>query len=151
MEKGSLKTWLQSIAPRQFNPSIQGGRLSSGRVLHLLWGTHSSPSCTACTNRAERVTWPIYCAVSVFLVTEANVFAQFRQCVHHTWRRAGQSTPIFQPGESPWTEEPGGLQSMGSQRVGHNWATHTHTYTHKHTHTHTHITPIECDLSGNWV
>ena len=23
----------------------------------------------------------------------------------------------------PWTEEPGGLQSMESQRVGHNWAT----------------------------
>ena len=21
--------------------------------------------------------------------------------------------------ESPWTEEPGGLQSMGSQRIGH--------------------------------
>ena len=28
----------------------------------------------------------------------------------------------------PWTEEPGGLQSMGSQRVGHNRA-HTHTNT----------------------
>ena len=27
----------------------------------------------------------------------------------------------------PWTEEPGRLQSMGSQIVGHNWATHTHT------------------------
>ena len=27
----------------------------------------------------------------------------------------------------PWTEEPGGLQSMGSQRVGYDWATkHTH-------------------------
>ena len=25
--------------------------------------------------------------------------------------------------EMPWTEEPGGLQSMGSQRVGHNLAT----------------------------
>ena len=25
----------------------------------------------------------------------------------------------------PWTEEPGGLQSRGSQRVGHDWA-HTH-------------------------
>ena len=24
--------------------------------------------------------------------------------------------------ETPWTEEPGGLQSMGSQRVGHDWA-----------------------------
>ena len=23
--------------------------------------------------------------------------------------------------ENPWTEEPGGLQSMGSQRVTHNW------------------------------
>ena len=23
----------------------------------------------------------------------------------------------------PWTEEPGGLQSMGSRRVGHDWAT----------------------------
>ena len=23
----------------------------------------------------------------------------------------------------PWTEEPGGLQSTWSQRVGHNWAT----------------------------
>ena len=23
----------------------------------------------------------------------------------------------------PWTEEPGGLQSMGSQRVGHDWST----------------------------
>ena len=25
----------------------------------------------------------------------------------------------------PWTEEPGGLQSMGSQRVGHDWGTNT--------------------------
>ena len=25
----------------------------------------------------------------------------------------------------PWTEEPGGLQSMGSQRLGHDWATNT--------------------------
>ena len=28
---------------------------------------------------------------------------------------------------SPWTEDPGGLQSMGSQRVGHNRATNTGT------------------------
>ena len=27
----------------------------------------------------------------------------------------------------PWTEEPGGLQSMGSRRVGHDWATNTFT------------------------
>ena len=35
---------------------------------------------------------------------------------------------------TPWIEEPGGLQSMGLQRVGHGWSdlacTHTHTHTH---------------------
>ena len=30
----------------------------------------------------------------------------------------------------PWTEEPGGLQSMGSRRVGHDRATNTHTPPH---------------------
>ena len=29
----------------------------------------------------------------------------------------------------PWTEEPGGLQSMGSHRVGHDWVTNTFTFT----------------------
>ena len=27
------------------------------------------------------------------------------------WRRTWQPTPVFLPGESPWTEEPGGLHS----------------------------------------
>jgi len=38
------------------------------------------------------------------------------------WRKVWQPTPVFLPGESPWTEEPGGLQSMGLQRVRHDWA-----------------------------
>ena len=38
------------------------------------------------------------------------------------WRRAWQPTPVFLPVESPWTEVPGRLQSMGSQRVRHDWA-----------------------------
>ena len=29
-----------------------------------------------------------------------------------------------------WIEEPGGLQSMGLQRVRHDWVTHTRTHTH---------------------
>ena len=37
----------------------------------------------------------------------------------------------------PWTEEPGGLQFMGLQKVGHHWA---HTHTHEHT-------PILADLA----
>ena len=43
------------------------------------------------------------------------------------WRRESQFTPVVLPGESPWTEEPGGLQSMGSQRVTHDSASNTHT------------------------
>ena len=45
----------------------------------------------------------------------------------------------------PWTEEPGGLQSMGSQRIRHDWATNTTIYIciciyiYAYTHTHTHI------------
>ena len=35
------------------------------------------------------------------------------------WSRKWQPTPVFLPGESPWTEEPGGLQSTGLQRAGH--------------------------------
>ena len=32
----------------------------------------------------------------------------------------------------PWTEEPGGLQSMGSLRVGHDWATSLSPFTFRH-------------------
>ena len=43
------------------------------------------------------------------------------------WRRKWQPTPVFLPGESSWTEKPGGLQSMGLQRVRPDWAAeHAH-------------------------
>ena len=32
--------------------------------------------------------------------------------------------------EIPWTEEPGGLQSIGLQESGTSESTHTHTHTH---------------------
>ena len=38
-------------------------------------------------------------------------------------RRSRQPTPVFLPGESLWTKKPSWLQSMGLQRVGHDWAT----------------------------
>ena len=34
-----------------------------------------------------------------------------------------QHTPVFLPEESPWPVEPGGLQSMGLQRVRHHLVT----------------------------
>ena len=44
------------------------------------------------------------------------------------WRRKWLPTPIFLPGEFHGTEEPGGLQSMRSQRVGHDRMTNTFTF-----------------------
>ena len=52
-----------------------------------------------------------------------------RRCRFDLWvrkiplRRKWQPTPVFLPGQIPWTEEPGGLQSMGSERAGHSWVT----------------------------
>ena len=57
----------------------------------------------------------------------------------------------------PWTVEPGGLQSMGFQRVGHDGATNTHTHVHTHTHIHTQGTdtdelkpPFSCQATDPW-
>ena len=46
----------------------------------------------------------------------------------------GNGNPVFLPGKTPWTEEPGRLQFMGSPRVGHSWVC-VHTGAHTHTHT----------------
>ena len=43
------------------------------------------------------------------------------------WRREWQPTAVSLPGEPPWREAPGGLQSLESQRVEHDWEINTHT------------------------
>ena len=46
--------------------------------------------------------------------------------------RGGNDNPLqYSCWKIPWTEEPGGLQSMGLQRVGREWA-HMHTWIHTH-------------------
>ena len=51
-----------------------------------------------------------------------------RPAMQETWVSLGQEDPLekemathssIPDGKIPWTEEPGGLQSMGLQRVGH--------------------------------
>ena len=41
------------------------------------------------------------------------------------WRGKWQPTPVFLPGEFHGLRRAGGLKSMGSQRVRHNWVTNT--------------------------
>ena len=44
------------------------------------------------------------------------------------WRRAWQPTPVFLPGESPWTEDPGGLQSRVTKESDTNKHRHRETF-----------------------
>ena len=47
---------------------------------------------------------------------------RFDPCVRKIpWSQKWQPTLVFLPGESPWTEEPSGLQSIGLQRIRHDW------------------------------
>ena len=72
----------------------------------------------------------IYHVLKLFLTPRASLVAQmvkrpgfYPWVGQFSWRRAWQPTPVCLPGESPWTDGPGGQQSMGSQRVRHNWVT----------------------------
>ena len=47
-------------------------------------------------------------------------------------RRRRHPTPVLLLGKIPWTEEPGGLQSMGSLRVGHDSVTSLSLFTFMH-------------------
>ena len=61
----------------------------------------------------------------------------------------GNSNSLQYPSEIPWTEEPGGLWSMGSQRVGHSWvAEHCHCHSTTFQGTEGSLDDLE---SLNWV
>ena len=68
-----------------------------------------------------------------------SLVAQMVKCLSAMWETRVQSLGWKDPLEkemaahastlawkSPWLEKPGRLQSMGSQRVGHDWATSLH-------------------------
>ena len=55
------------------------------------------------------------------------------------WSMAWQFTQVFLPGESPWTEDPGRLQSIALQSQTRLKRVSTRQHTHTHTHIHTHM------------
>ena len=50
-------------------------------------------------------------------VTTGKTIALTRWTFVSPWRRPLQPTPVFLPGESPWTEEPDGLQFRGRKEL----------------------------------
>ena len=85
----------------------------------------------------------IYFYLSIYMQTYGtSLVAQRLKCLpamRETWVQSlGQENPLEKEMAThssilawriPQTEEPGGLQSMGSQRIGHDWATTTFTFT----------------------
>ena len=75
-----------------------------------------------------------------FLVTCVVLFTKFELLIHvkFTITYGIQMEKAMGPHTStlawkiPWTEEPGGLQSLGSRRVGHDWATSLSLFTFMH-------------------
>ena len=58
---------------------------------------------------------------------------QCRKCRFYPWVRKTQGMAIHSnilAWRIPWTEEPGRVQSMGSHRVRHDWATTTYHFIH---------------------
>ena len=60
-----------------------------------------------------------------FLLLMMHVFCRF-------WRRQRATHSSTLAWKIPWMEEPGRLQSMGSLRVGHDWATSLSLFTFMH-------------------
>ena len=85
--------------------------------------------------------WVAFGVVFPFLLIRTSLVAQTIKCLSTMWETWVQSLGWEDPLEKemaihsstiawkiPWTEEPGRLQSMGSQRVGHDWATSLFTF-----------------------
>ena len=57
------------------------------------------------------------------MILQDSVFSPYNLLKSEKAMAPHSSTPAW---KIPWTEEPGGLQSMGSLRIGHDWRLHFH-------------------------
>ena len=77
--------------------------------------------------------------VFAWVVLSSSFMGSFSQCVccllppaSHVREKATAPHSSTFAWKIPWTEEPGRLQSMGSRRVGHDWATSLSLFTFMH-------------------
>ena len=116
--------------------SCSGGCLLCLQISKLLPGRPASSHICSFSTRSRGFSYLFLWRASP-VAQGLRIRLQCRRCGRHgfdpwvgkmPWRRAWQPTPVSLPGESPWTEEPGGLQSTESQRVRHDWSDSAHTY-----------------------
>ena len=98
--------------------------ISSSRYsfsLVMLWGGVAASSSLVSSSEASLVVESAWNAGDLGLIPGFDPWVG-----KIPWRRTWKPTPVFLRGESPWTEEPGGLQFMGSKRVRPNQVTNAH-------------------------
>ena len=85
---------------------------------------------TLTVRQRGRILWgKPFCMIIITKATKSKSKEQFQHGVRIGFLPATMSQKAMAPHSStlawkiPWTEEPGGLQSMGSLRVGQDWAT----------------------------
>ena len=107
-EKGTTEDemggWHHRLDGREFEWTPGDGDGQGGLACCNSWGRKES-------NTTERLNWTEIEPLEKEMATHSSIPA---------WK-------------IPCTEDPGRLQSMGSQSVGHNWVTNIHTHTHTHT------------------
>ena len=80
----------------------------------------------------------------ICLGNEQRSFCHFWDCIQvlHSWEKAMAPHSSTLDWKIPWMEEPGGLQSMGSLRVGHDWTTSLSLFTFMHWGRKWQLTPV---------
>ena len=133
-------------------PGDSGAR----EIVVCVWQAHSLPACSSCSvGNSSPSSLPPWLLHLYFSSISCMSFhcppSKESACSAGNpgsipgWGRLPRRRACIVAWKIPWKEEPGGLQSMGLQRVRHDWTANTHTHTHTHTHT---VSPA---VSLGWV
>ena len=80
-----------------------------------------------------------------------RAYVQIYMFLHIRWEKAMAPHSSTLAWKIPWTEESGGLQSMGSLRVGHDWATSLSLFTFIHWRRKWQPTPVFLPGESQWL
>ena len=111
-------TWSYTQKPGDFNIAYKCGQgfPGSSAVKESFYNAGDPGSISELgSSPGERIGYPLQYSWASLVVQTVKNCLQYGQPGFSSWvgmipwRRAWQPTPVFLPGESPWTEEPGGL------------------------------------------
>ena len=119
----------------KLNPNFCKTRFSKEHPIGQIWST--TMFCQQSFIGTEPQPFTYVLSVVTFGILWASLMIQMLR-LHQKGRRPGLGRPSWRrewlshssilAWRIPWTEEPGKLQSIGSQRVRYDWVTNTHVY-----------------------